>query len=70
MPFLYWGHAVFFMILVVLFYMNNNLNRVLCRQLNIITSDEHCSEAMCPEYKVVSCRIRKSKGKQKILAKA
>lgn len=33
--------------------------------LNIITSDEHCSEAMCPEYKVVSCRIRKSKGKHK-----
>ena len=36
--------------------------------LNIITSDEHCSEAMCPEYKVVSCRIRKSKGKHKALA--
>lgn len=33
--------------------------------LNIITSDEHCSEAMCPEYKVVSCKIRKSKGKFK-----
>ncbi len=33
--------------------------------LNNITSDEHCSEAMCPEYKVVSCRIRKSKGKHK-----
>ncbi len=30
--------------------------------LNIITSDEHCTEALCPEYKVVSCRIRKSKG--------
>jgi formate dehydrogenase major subunit len=38
--------------------------------LNIITSDEHCSEAMCPEYKVVSCRIRKSKGKHKNLAEA
>lgn len=38
--------------------------------LNIITSDEHCSEAMCPEYKVVSCRIRKSKGKHKVLAQA
>ncbi|MBW8358783.1 MAG: formate dehydrogenase subunit alpha [Weeksellaceae bacterium] len=38
--------------------------------LNIITSDEHCSEAMCPEYKVVSCRIRKSKGKFKKLAEA
>ena len=36
--------------------------------LNIITSDEHCTEAMCPEYKVVSCRIRKSKGQKKILA--
>jgi formate dehydrogenase major subunit len=38
--------------------------------LNIITSDEHCSEAMCPEYKVVSCRIRKSKGKYKNLTEA
>lgn len=38
--------------------------------LNNITSDEHCSEAMCPEYKVVSCRIRKSKGKHKVLADA
>lgn len=36
--------------------------------LNIITSDEHCTEALCPEYKVVSCRIRKSKGRAKILA--
>lgn len=34
--------------------------------LNIITSDEHDTEAMCPEYKVVSCRIRKSKGKYKM----
>ncbi|KAB2859112.1 MAG: formate dehydrogenase subunit alpha [Flavobacteriales bacterium] len=32
--------------------------------LNNITSDEHCTEAKCPEYKVVSCRIRKSKGKR------
>jgi len=38
--------------------------------LNIITSDEHCTEAMCPEYKVVSCRIRKSKGKHKQVAEA
>ena len=38
--------------------------------LNIITSDEHCSEAMCPEYKVVSCKIRKSKGKPKMMAEA
>ncbi len=38
--------------------------------LNIITSDEHCTEAMCPEYKVVSCRIRKSKGQKKILAES
>ncbi len=32
--------------------------------LNIITSDEHCTEAMCPEYKVVSCRIRKARKTQ------
>ncbi len=38
--------------------------------LNIITSDEHCSESMCPEYKVVSCRIRKSKGKHKLMTEA
>lgn len=28
---------------------------------NLITSDVHDSEAMCPEYKVVSCRIRKAR---------
>lgn len=33
--------------------------------LNIITSDEHDSEAMCPEYKVVAVNIRKSKGQFK-----
>lgn len=33
--------------------------------LNVITSDVHDSEAMCPEYKVVSVKIRKSKGKYK-----
>jgi formate dehydrogenase major subunit len=33
--------------------------------LNMITSDEHDSEAMCPEYKVVAVNIRKSKGKYK-----
>ena len=33
--------------------------------VNNITSDVHDSEAMCPEYKVVSVRIRKSKGKFK-----
>lgn len=38
--------------------------------LNNITSDEHCTEAMCPEYKVVACRIRKSKGKFKQMAEA
>ncbi|WP_196885775.1 formate dehydrogenase subunit alpha [Aureivirga sp. CE67] len=38
--------------------------------VNNITSDEHCSEAMCPEYKVVSVRIRKSKGKQKMIAES
>jgi len=30
--------------------------------VNLVTSDEHCSEALCPEYKVVAVRIRKSKG--------
>ena len=33
--------------------------------INDLTSDEHDSEAMCPEYKVVSVRIRKSKGRIK-----
>lgn len=33
--------------------------------VNNLTSDTHDSEAMCPEYKVVSVRIRKSKGKYK-----
>ena len=33
--------------------------------LNIITSDEHDSEALCPEYKVVAVNIRKSKGSYK-----
>ncbi|HQQ93452.1 MAG TPA: formate dehydrogenase subunit alpha [Bacteroidia bacterium] len=39
--------------------------------LNVITSNEHDSEAMCPEYKVVAVNIRKSKGqfKQAALAK-
>lgn len=32
--------------------------------LNNITGDEHDSEAMCPEYKVVAVNIRKSKGKK------
>ena len=31
--------------------------------VNNVTSDVHDSEAKCPEYKVVSVRIRKSKGK-------
>ena len=31
--------------------------------INTITGDVHDSEAMCPEYKVVAVRIRKSKGK-------
>ncbi|MBK6932605.1 MAG: formate dehydrogenase subunit alpha [Saprospirales bacterium] len=30
--------------------------------LNTVTSDERDSEALCPEYKVVAVRIRKSKG--------
>ncbi|MCX6296047.1 MAG: molybdopterin-dependent oxidoreductase, partial [Bacteroidetes bacterium] len=33
--------------------------------LNIITSDEHDSEALCPEYKIVAVNIRKSKGQFK-----
>ena len=33
--------------------------------LNNITSSISDSEAMCPEYKVVACTIRKSKGKYK-----
>ena len=33
--------------------------------VNTITSDIHDSEAKCPEYKVVSVRIRKSKGQYK-----
>ena len=33
--------------------------------LNVITGDQHDSEAMCPEYKVVAVNIRKSKGKFK-----
>ena len=36
--------------------------------VNNITSDIHDSEALCPEYKVVAVRIRKSKGKFKQLA--
>ncbi len=35
--------------------------------MNIITSDVHDTEAMCPEYKVVAVKIRKSKGKFKKL---
>lgn len=34
--------------------------------LNIITSDEHDSEALCPEYKIVAVNIRKSKGSFKM----
>lgn len=33
--------------------------------LNVITSDEHDSEALCPEYKIVAVKIRKSKGQFK-----
>jgi formate dehydrogenase major subunit len=35
--------------------------------VNNITSDIHDTEAMCPEYKVVAVKIRKSKGKFKKL---
>ncbi|MBL7976080.1 MAG: hypothetical protein JNJ85_14285, partial [Candidatus Kapabacteria bacterium] len=33
--------------------------------INNITSSQHDSEALCPEYKVVAANIRKSKGKFK-----
>ncbi len=36
--------------------------------INNITGDVHDSEAMCPEYKVVAVKLRKSKGKFKQLA--
>lgn len=35
--------------------------------LNIITSDESDIEALCPEYKVIACNIRKSKGQFKTI---
>lgn len=35
--------------------------------LNIITSDESDIEASCPEYKVIACNIRKSKGQFKTI---
>ncbi len=38
--------------------------------LNNITSSVSDSEAMCPEYKVVAVRIRKSKGRPKQMAEA
>lgn len=34
--------------------------------INNLTGDVHDTEAMCPEYKVVAVRIRKSKGKNKL----
>lgn len=37
--------------------------------VNNITSDVHDSEAMCPEYKVVAVKMRKSKGKHAIEAR-
>ena len=37
--------------------------------VNNITSDVSDSEAMCPEYKVVAVRIRKTKGKRKQMVK-
>ncbi|MEZ4909817.1 MAG: formate dehydrogenase subunit alpha [Saprospiraceae bacterium] len=36
--------------------------------LNTITGDGCDVDALCPEYKVVACRIRKSKGKYKMLS--
>lgn len=32
--------------------------------MNVITSSEHDTEALCPEYKVVAVNIRKSRGKR------
>ncbi|MDH4057257.1 MAG: hypothetical protein OEU76_00765, partial [Cyclobacteriaceae bacterium] len=37
--------------------------------LNVIGSDEHDAEALCPEYKVIAVNIRKSKGVRKVLVK-
>jgi formate dehydrogenase major subunit len=34
--------------------------------MNNLTGDVHDTEAMCPEYKVVAVRIRKSKGKYRM----
>ena len=34
--------------------------------LSVITSHEHNSEAMCPEYKIVAVNIRKGKGKKMV----
>ena len=34
-------------------------------QINVVTSSESDKDALCPEYKVVAVRIRKSKGKYK-----
>jgi formate dehydrogenase major subunit len=36
--------------------------------INNLTGDVHDTEAMCPEYKVVAVRIRKSRGRSKVLA--
>jgi formate dehydrogenase major subunit len=33
--------------------------------MNNITSSECDTDALCPEYKVVACTIRKSKGQYK-----
>ncbi|MDG1570976.1 formate dehydrogenase subunit alpha [Robiginitalea sp. M366] len=38
--------------------------------INTITGDVHDSEAMCPEYKVVAVRIRKSRGKFREMMKS
>ena len=38
--------------------------------VNLITSDVHDSEAMCPEYKVVAVKIRKTKGAKRMLKEA
>ena len=49
-------------LLLALIFITSESKRTVPLGINyLITSDVHDSEAMCPEYKVVSCRIRKAK---------
>ena len=38
--------------------------------VNNLTSDEHDADAKCPEYKVVAVKIRKTKGKHKLISQS